>query len=344
MNRSRAGRIALEGIRFRLIIVLVMVLIIGALTSENFLTLNMVHSVFDRASILGLLALGLTPVLIAGQIDLSVGSVLSMSGITTIMLQPVIGSVPALVCGLGVGLLIGLINAVLVVVFKINSLVATLGTSLIFASLALLLTKAYPVASQNPIFGLGLTQSIAVVFTPRALIFFVIAILMFIWLHSTPPGRHLYAVGGNVAAASAAGINTNWHLAFVMVLSGLMSGSAGVIQSLSNATGSPVAGSTMLIPAITAVVIGGTPLEGGRGSSLQTVGGVIALGTLTRLLESQGVPSYTQDICSGLLLILLITLDRLAISAERASTSRTHRRERVVSTNPKYSQERETHV
>src|SRR5262249_2562919 len=160
-------------------------------------------------------------------------------------------------------------------------LVATLSTLLIGASLALLISGGQPVSSSDPMFGLPLTDAFLTVFTPRSALFIVAALVMFVWLKATPSGRNLYAVGSTTPAAAAAAINVNAYLAGIFVLSGFCAGAAGVIQGLSSATGSPLAGSVLLIPAITAVVIGGTRLEGGRGSSLATLGGVIAFGALT---------------------------------------------------------------
>ncbi len=318
-----------EGVvRYRLVVLLVLVLVLGGFTIDDFFSLTTAQSVINRATIVGLLAIGLTPVLIAGQIDLSIGSILSMSGISMIMLQPIIGNIPAAIVGILVGVAIGALNAVIVVVFNIASLVATLATLLIFASLALLLTNSQPVSSPDPLFGLGLTVGVAGIFTPRSLLFVLAALLVFVWLRFTPSGRSLYAVGSNPAAATASGIRANGYLVASFVISGFFAGTAGVIQALSTATGSPVAGSLMLIPAITAVVIGGTRLEGGRGSSLATLGGVVALGALTMVMEFNGIPAYTQAIYTGLILIALITLDRLTGDRTRP-TSRALRRVRV---------------
>lgn len=328
MKRLDAGRIGREAVRYRLVLLLLIVVILGSVTIDDFFTLTTIQSVLNRATIVGLLAIGLTPVLIAGQIDLSIGSTLSMSGISMVMLQPLVGNVPAAVGGLLVGVAIGAINAVIVVVFKISSLVATLATLLIFASLALLLTNSQPLSSPDPLFGLGLTAGFAGVFTPRSLLFVVLALLMLVWLRFTPSGRSLYAVGSNPAAASGSGIRVNGYLVASFVISGFFAGAAGVVQALSTATGSPVAGSLMLIPAITAVVIGGTRLEGGRGSSLATLGGVVALGALTMTMEFNGIPAYTQAIYTGLILIALITLDRLTSDRARPA-SRALRSSRV---------------
>lgn len=320
MRNLTPGRVGREAVRYRLVVLLILVIILGSVTIDDFFTLTTIQSVLNRATIVGLLAIGLTPVLIAGQIDLSIGSILSMSGISMIMLQPTLGNVPAAVVGVLVGVAIGALNAAIVVVFKISSLVATLATLLIFASLALLMTNSQPVSSPDPLFGLGLTAGVAGIFTPRSLIFVAAALLLFVWLRFTPSGRSLYAVGSNPAAATSSGIRANGYLVATFVISGFFAGLAGVVQALSTATGSPVAGSLMLIPAITAVVIGGTRLEGGRGSSLATLGGVVALGALTMMMEFNGIPAYTQAIYTGLILIALITLDRLTSDRARPAS------------------------
>lgn len=334
MKRLDGRRVARTAVQYRLLVLLVAVAIVGSVTIDDFLTFDTFQSILNRATVVGFLALGLTPVLIAGQIDLSIGSILSMAGITTIGLQPLIGNVPAALAGVVVGVLIGSINAVIVVAFKISSLVATLATLLIFASLSLLLTNSQPVSSPDAVFGIPLTGDLLGIFTPRSAMFVVAAVLLFVWLRFTPSGRNLYAVGSNAPAATSAGIRSNGYIATTFLISGFSGGAAGVLQSLSTATGSPVAGAVLLIPAITAVVIGGTRLEGGRGSSLATLGGVLALGGLTTMLEFNGVPSYTQAIYTGVLLIILITLDRL-VSNDSRPASRTLRRERVEPTTPR---------
>lgn len=323
-------------VQYRLLVMLVAVAVFGGISLPDFLAVHTFQSILDRASTVGFLALALTPLLIAGQIDLSIGSILSLSGLATIYFQPFIGNVPAALVGLGVGVIAGFINAALVVFLKISSLVATLATLLIFASLALLVTNSQPLSSDDPLFGISLTSQFLAILSPRSALFLLAAVLMFVWLRTTPSGRSLYAVGSNLPAATSAGINANGYLVAAFVISGFFSGAAGVLQSLSTATGSPIAGSVMLIPAITAVVIGGTRLEGGRGSSLATLGGVLALGALTTLLEYNNVPSYTQAVYTGVLLILLITLDRL-VDRDEPSTSRARKRARVAPTAPRNS-------
>lgn len=298
-------------IRYRLLIVIVGVTLLGVVSSDEFLTISSMQSIIDRATVVGLLSLGLTPVLVAGRIDLSIGSSMSLVAVATIGLQSTFGNVGAAVTAVLLGVALGAFNAVLVVVLRISSLVATFATLLGFASLALLLTDSQPVSSSSPRFGLPITRDLWTLLTPRSLVFLTLAVLMFVLLRYTAQGRNVYAVGSSESAARAAGINTNAYLVGVFVISGLFVGLAGAAQALSTATGSPLAGDRMLIPPITAVVIGGTRLEGGRGSALATLGGVLALGALTSVFEFHSVPTYTQSIYTGALFIVLITLDRI---------------------------------
>ena len=312
-------------VRYRLLVMLAGIAIFGGLTLDDFLTIKTFRSVLDRAAVVGFLSLALTPLLIAGQIDLSIGSIMSLAAFTTIALQPAVGNFPAAFIGLGVGVLAGSINAAIIVFIRVSSLVATLATLLIGASLVLLISNSQPISSTDPTFGLPLTSVFLAILTPRSALFIAAATIMFVWLKATPSGRNLYALGSNMPAAISAGINSNAYIGGAFILSGFCAGAAGVLQSLSSATGSPLAGSVLLIPAITAVVIGGTRLEGGRGSSLATLGGVVAFGALTTLSEYHGIPSYTQAVYTGLLLILLITLDRISGGGD-GRTARTLRR------------------
>jgi ribose/xylose/arabinose/galactoside ABC-type transport system permease subunit len=143
------------------------------------------------------------------------------------------------------------------------------------------------------------------------LLFIVSIILLHLWLTRKVSGRNMFAVGSNPASATASGVRSSAYLVFAFVFSGTMAGIAGVIQSLSVNTGSPVFGESIVLTAIAAVVIGGTRLEGGRATVLGTLGGVLTLGALTTAMEFQNIPAYIQQIVSGLILLLLILLDQL---------------------------------
>lgn len=304
-------------VRNRVVIILAATLIIGASFVPGFLEFRTASLGLDRMATLGLVAIGLTVVLIAGQLDLSGGAILALSGIATIGLQSELGQIPAALVGLCVGVAAGAINGFLVVVLRINSLVATLASMLFFRALCHLITESRPISGIDPFFGLAVSRPIGGTFTGRTLIFFALIILLHLWLTRSVAGRQLFAVGSNPASAEASGIRSKAYLFGAFVFSGTMAGVAGVIQSLSVNTGSPVFGENIVLIAIAAVVIGGTRLEGGRGSALGTLGGLLTIAALTTAMEYQSVPAYLQDIVTGVILLLLILLDRTVSGSQR---------------------------
>ncbi|WP_300342608.1 ABC transporter permease [Nesterenkonia sp.] len=275
----------------------------------------------DRAATLGLVAVGLTVVLLLGKLDLSVGSILALSGIAAIGLQPQLGQLGAAAFGVCVGLLAGVLNGVLVVLMQINSLVATLASMIFLRAMCHFVTESNPISGADPLFGLAVSRSLGGTFSLRTFIFLIAIVLLFLWLTYTVAGRHVYAVGSNEDAATASGVRSGRYIFGAFVFSGLMAGTAGVMQSLATNTGSPVFGSTVTLTAIAAVVIGGTRLEGGRGSALGTLGGVLVLAAITTALEYESVPSYYQNIVTGSILLLLILLDRIASNSPRSALS-----------------------
>lgn len=296
--------------RYRVIVILIATLALSASFVPGFLEGRTLSLGIDRVATMGLLAIGLTVVLIAGQLDLSGGAILALSGIAAIGLQPTFGQVPAAVIGILIAMLAGAINGVLVVVLRINSLVATLASMLFFRALCHLITESRPISGTDPFFGIPLTQPIGGTVSARVLLFLGLIVLLHLWLTRAVAGRNLLAVGSNAASASASGVRSNVYLFGAFVFSGTMAGVAGVTFSIASNTGSPMFGDTIVLTAIAAVVIGGTRLEGGVGSALGTLGGLLTLAALTTAMEYQSVPSYVQDIVTGVILILLILLDR----------------------------------
>lgn len=304
-------------VRYRVIIILFATLALAGSFVPGFFEGRTLSLGVDRIATMGLLAIGLTVVLIAGQLDLSGGAILALSGIAAIGLQESIGQVPAALVGLVVAIAAGAINGLLVVVLRINSLVATLASMLFFRAVCHLITGSRPVSGVDPFFGIPLSQPVAGTVSPRVLLFVGMIVLLHLWLTRAVAGRNMFAVGSNAASASASGIRARLYLFGAFVFSGLMAGVAGVTFSIASNTGSPVFGDTIVLTAIAAVVIGGTRLEGGVGSALGTLGGLLTLAALTTAMEYQSVPSYVQDIVTGTILILLILLDRLTANGHR---------------------------
>ncbi|WP_341953619.1 ABC transporter permease [Salinibacterium sp. TMP30] len=308
-------------LKARLWVILTATLLYGAIFVPGFLSFRTLAFSFDRATTIGIAAVGMTVVLIAGQIDLSIGSVVALTGIVAIGLQPVLPAWIAFLFAILCGGLLGLVNGVLTVVFKINSMIATLATMLAISSVAFLVTNSLPVSGTDPFFGAAVTGNLVWLFTNRTAIFLVLILLLHVWLTRFPSGRNLFAVGSDIGAARDSGITASRILVGAFIFIGLCAGLSGALFSLQINTGSPVFGTTVLLATITAVVMGGTTLEGGRGSALGTLGGVITVTALTTAFEYASVPVYFQTIVIGTILIVLIVLDRALGRSPRRKAS-----------------------
>jgi ribose/xylose/arabinose/galactoside ABC-type transport system permease subunit len=297
-------------VRYRVALILGLTLLAASLWVPGFLGMTTLSLGLDRSSTIGIIAIGLTVLLIAGQIDLSAGAVFALSGIVSIVLQPGLGLWPAAIVGVLAGAGAGAINGILSVVLRVNSLVATLATMLIFRSIAHWITDSQPVSGIDIMFSLTLAKIYLDIFTVRSALFLVSIVLLHVWLTRTVAGRNLFAVGSNAVAAEASGISADRTVFLGFVFAGTLAGVAGVLQSLVTNTGSPVFGSELTVAVIAAVVVGGTRLEGGRGSALGTLGGVLTIAALTVAMEFQSVPAYVQQVVTGLILILLVVFDR----------------------------------
>lgn len=306
---------------YRVVFILAATLIVSSIFVPSFFTTSTLGLTLDRAATIGIIGVGLTVLLIAGQIDLSSTAILALSGIVAIGLQAQFGPILAAILGILVGTLIGLVNGILVVKFQINSLVATLAMMLAVRAVAHWVTNSQPISGIDVMFGLAVSRTIGGIFTFRSLLFLVMILALGFWLTHTVSGRNLFAVGSNPTAATASGVRTNRFLYGGFIFAGTCAGIAGAIQSLSVNTGSPVFGDTLIVTVIAAVVVGGTRIEGGRGSALGTLGGVLTLTALTIAMEYQSIPAYYQLVVTGMILILLILLDR-TVSGNKRRTIR----------------------
>lgn len=306
--------------RYRVALILGLTLVVASVLVPGFFSLTTLGLGLDRSSTIGIIAIGLTVLLIAGQIDLSGGAVFALAGIVSIQLQPSLGLWPAAFVGVLTGAAAGMLNGILSVGFKVNSLVATLATMLIFRSIAHWITASQPVSGTDIMFSLALAKIYFDIFTVRSALFLAAILLLHFWLTRTVSGRNLFAVGSNAVAAEASGISAGKMVFLGFVFASTLAGVAGVLQSLATNTGSPMFGSELTVSVIAAVVVGGTRLEGGRGSALGTLGGVLTIASLTTAMEFQSVPAYVQQVVAGLILILLVVLDRTVRTTARANT------------------------
>jgi len=292
----------------KILIVLVLIVIIVTIIDGRFIRPTNLVNVLLHASINGIMALGMTTLIISGNFDLSIGSTLSIAGIIAIILQPKFGLVIPIIIAIIAGCLIGLINGVIVTYGKVNAFIATLGTMIIIKGLALSMNHEAPVPNTIPVFneiGLGKIGMI-----PYPVLYFIGLIIIFwFFMSHTTFGRNAYAIGGNELSAKLSGINVNFYKIMYFVLSGFCASLAGVILASRLNTGSPVFGDNTPMIVISAVVLGGTILSGGIGMIKGTIFGVLVLGAVNTGMDLLNVQSYYQFVVRGSILVIVILIE-----------------------------------
>lgn len=296
---------------YGIVILFVVILIFLTAAAPNFLTVNNIVNVVRQSSIIGVIALGMTFIMITAGIDLSVGSVVGLAGLTFALLAPASGGAfwLPLVVGLGVGLLVGFLSAALVVWGAILPFLATLATMAIVRTAALVMTEGQVVSGlSGPAewIGSGFVGPIPV----PVIIFLIVAIVCEFVLSRTKFGSHVYAVGGNEESAQKVGISTRRVLFTVYIIGGVTAALGGLLLTGRLDGAAPVAGTGYELQVIAAVVIGGTSLFGGVGTIRGTVIGVLLLGVVMNGMNLMGISSYFQQGVQGVILVLAVLLNR----------------------------------
>jgi len=298
--------------QYGLLIVFGIICLLISLITPQFLTVSNLTIIVTQISINALLAFGVTFVIITGGIDLSLGSIVAVTGVTSAMLAHP-DSYPVLipiVMGLLAGLLMGVFNGFIITKSKIAPFIVTLGTMTIGRGLALILSDGRPVSNLSDSFnylGSGTVFGIPILI----LIFIFVFAICSIILSKTILGRYIYAIGGNEQAARASGINIDRVKLSVYSISGLLAGLAGILLASRITTGQPNAGAGFELDAIAAVVIGGTSTAGGRGTMAGTLIGVLLIGVINNGLDLLNVTSYYQQVVMGIIIIGAVIIDSL---------------------------------
>ncbi|GLP87930.1 ABC transporter permease [Tritonibacter mobilis] len=290
---------------------LIVVSILMGFASENFFSVSNIMNVLRQVSIVGILAVGMTFVILTGGIDLSVGAVMALSGTLAagLMVNMAMPGWVGLLAGLGVGVSLGLFNGAMVAWGRMPAIIVTLATMGIARGLGLLYSGGYPISgipSWISWFGIG---RIGIVPVP-VIAMVVIYALAWVLLQRTAFGRHVYAIGGNELAAKLSGVKTQFIKLTVYGISGLTSAFAALILTGRLMSGQPNAGVGFELDAIAAVVLGGTAIAGGRGLILGTLIGAVLLGILNNGLNLMGINPYLQDVIKGLIILLAIYIGR----------------------------------
>lgn len=308
---SRATQIKRFVGDYGILIFFAIILVVLAIAAPNFLTVSNLINVVRQSSIIGIIALGMTFIMITAGIDLSVGSIVGVAGVVFAMLAPASGTafwIP-LIAGLGVGLLVGALSAALVVWGKILPFLATLATMAIARTIALVITDGQVISNLSaPAEWLG-SGFIGPVPVP-VIIFVLAALLCDFILSRTKFGAHVYAVGGNEESAKKVGIPVRRVLATVYIIGGVTAALGGLVLTARLNGAAPVAGTGYELQVIAAVVIGGTSLFGGVGTIRGTVLGVLLLGVVMNGMNLLGVSAYFQQGMQGVILVLAVLLNR----------------------------------
>jgi ribose transport system permease protein len=297
---------------------LLVIIVVFSLLSPNFLQFDNVIGILLATSVNGILALGVTFVIITGGIDLSIGTVMTLSAVITGVLITKMGlPIPVgIVGGILSGGLAGLVNGILIARFRIPPFIATLGMLNVAKGLALVTSSLTPIYfSDTPDFNQGAMGSLIGSVVPGlaipnvVLVMFGAAIVASLVLSRTILGRYTFALGSNEEAARLSGVNVAAWKTGVYVVCGLFAGLAGVVIAARLNSAQPSLGQGYELDAIAAAVIGGTSLSGGEGTILGTVIGAFIISTLTNGLRILSVPQEWQTVVTGGIVILAVYLD-----------------------------------
>ncbi|WP_447946516.1 ABC transporter permease [Microbacterium lacticum] len=298
------------------VVIFIGVVVLVAVFVPAFFQPNNLLNVGRQSAIVGVIAIGMTFVILTGGIDLSVGSILALSGVTTAMLINNGMVVPlAMVIALVVGVAVGILNGLGVAVLGIQPFIMTLATMVAIQGLSLRLTNGGPQQFNNTadifrVIGSGNVLGIPGPF----LVFIIVAIVGILVLRYLAFGRYIYAIGGSLEAARLSGVRTKRTLILAYAISGLCAGLAGVMTASRLGVGDPTAGSLSNLDAITAVVIGGTSLMGGTGGAVGTVFGALLLAVLSNVMNLIGISPFDQQIVKGAVIVIAVLV---AVQASR---------------------------
>ncbi|WP_299653837.1 ABC transporter permease [uncultured Jannaschia sp.] len=290
---------------------LILLCVFLSFATDSFLTTRNLLNVLDQITVLGIMAVGMTFVILIGGIDLAVGSVLALAMMVMGYLANVAGYPLelAIVLALGVAAATGVVSGLLVTIFSVPAFIATLAMMSIARGLANMITDGQQIVGFPAWFSMLAFIRHGGFITATVAVMLVVFLAGWFFLRYTAAGRSLYAIGGNPEVARLAGINVNFLTVGVYVMSGLLAGLGGVVLAMRLDSVQPTAGFTYELDTIAAVVIGGTSLSGGQGGIAGTIVGVLIIGVLRNGLNLLGVSPFTQAVVIGVVIALAVAAE-----------------------------------
>ncbi len=306
------GRIS----RLGMILVFLFMVVIFSILSRSFFTFDNFINIANQTATVSVVAFGMTLVMLSGGIDLSVGSVVSLSAVVcALLLNLHVNLVLAMLISVLIGMSFGFVNGFISVRWAIQPFLVTLGSLSVARGLSLILSGGRTVYIDSKLFlsvtGRGYVGPIPVLFVWTLAFFFLTWIVM----NLTTFGRRVRAVGGNLAAARQAGLRVNWLRIRIFMISGALAAFSGLMLAGRLSSGLPTVGGGMELDAIAASVLGGTGFMGEGGSMVGTLFGALVLGTVINGLTILGVNPYVQEITKGVIIVLAVLIANVRNSA-----------------------------
>jgi inositol transport system permease protein len=307
--------------KYGIVIVLILMIILLSIVQPAFLSPTNIFNVLTQSSIFGIMALGMTFVIISKGIDLSVGSVLAFAGVVAASLgqiteatekyfphMPVMPVFVPIITALGLGALCGFINGFLVAKTKIPAFIATLGMLTVARGFALIYTSGRPVSNLIPSLT-ALGGKLFNVIPVPVIIYFIMILVSHVLLNKTRFGKNTYAIGGNITAAEVSGVNVSKYLILIYTYCGLLAGLAAVVFAGRVGSVHPGAADGYELTAIASTTIGGTSHSGGIGTIGGAFVGALVLGVLRNGFTLLGVNAYWQKVAEGLIIVGAVIID-----------------------------------
>ena len=301
-------------IKYNTVIVFVIMLLISTLVSDVFFTSTNLFNLIRQVTPVGIISMGMLMVILTGGIDLSVGSVVAMVGVLCALFTRSMPLPLTLLLSMACGLLVGSFSGYLVSVHKVAPFIATLALMSIVRGFGFIFSKGAPIlVNQNSDALSNFGSGSFLGFPAPAYILVIIFSIVAVILKYNVFGRIIIAIGSNEEAVRLSGIKVPVYKFSVYAITGFLSGIAGIITISRTAVGSPIVGMGMELDVIAAVVIGGASLNGGKGSAINTLLGVLILGMIGNIMNLMNIPAYSQQVIKGLIIITAVLLQRLQL-------------------------------
>ncbi|MCE5188348.1 MAG: ABC transporter permease [Eubacteriales bacterium] len=294
---------------YRIPLLALSIFVIMSLTNEYFFKPVNLTGLFESISAYGIVAIGFTFVLLCGQLDISMGSVMALTACVFMMTLPTIGFIPAMLISLVLGCVCGVITGFFVATFRLPPFIVSMTMQLAYKGIALTITGSTPVSNMHPTL-LAISEVMLGPIPITFFLFLLVALVAYYVLTQTQYGRNLYVIGGNINVADNLGLHVRGHLWSVFIVQGFCAALGGIVMMtrMFSASGNlALDGPLNIIPM---VIVGGTAFSGGKGGAIQTLWGVVLMNIIYNAMSMFSLQANMQEMVKGLILLLIIVADK----------------------------------